>query len=246
MVHRCHARDRGFRSITAFYTILILPQKPITSGYRVALAYNLIHTTTSLRPALAAVSATVTRLRHVLLSWKQNPEQVPDKIIYMLDHKYSQANLSGSALKSRDAHVFAILDNLAKEIGFCLGLASVEHRQTGYAEDNGGYRGRRGWRDYDYDDMDDGDVDMAEVEEETTSVENLVNVDGKIIRKKPVDFDDEVETIPQLDGYFEGDDYDDQDYEGYQGNVRVLALLDFPHDAEARDRVLVPLQDVSV
>jgi hypothetical protein len=229
----------------AFYAILILPQKPITSGYRLALAYNLIHTTTSLRPALAAVSATVTRLRHVLLSWKQNPDQVPDKIIYMLDHKYSQANLSGSALKSRDAHVFAILDNLAKEIGFCLGLASVEHRQTGYAEDNGGYayRGRRGWWDGG---DDDGDVDMAEVEEETTSVENLVNVDGKIIRKNPVDFDDEVETIPQLDGYFEGDDYDDQDYEGYQGNVRVLALLAFPHHAEARDRVLVPLQDVSV
>jgi hypothetical protein len=229
----------------AFCAILIFPQKPITSGYRLALAYNLIHTTTSLRPALAAVSATVTRLRHVLLSWKQNPEQVPDKIIYMLDHKYSQANLSGSALKSRDAHVFAILDNLAKEIGFCLGLASVEHRQTGYAEDNGGYayRGRRGWWDGG---DDDGHVDMAEVEEETTSVENLVNVDGQIIRKKPVDFDDEFETIPQFDGYFEGDDYDDQDYEGYQGNVRVLALLAFPHDAEARDRVLVPLQDVSV
>jgi hypothetical protein len=164
----------------------------------------------------------VTALRHVLLSWKQYPDGAPGKIIYMLEHKYSQANLSASALKSRDAHLLAILDGLAKELGFCLGLANIEHSQRGCADDE--YGPRRGWGRYgdDSDEEDDGDdVGMAEVDEEDTSVKNLVNIEGKPI-KREVDFDDEVETIPRFSGYFEGEDYDHQDYEGYQGNVRAL------------------------
>jgi hypothetical protein len=78
----------------------------------------------------------------------------------------------------------------------------------GYADDNS-YHGRRGW----YDDYGDN-VEIGEVEEETTSVENLVNVDGESIQKDSIDFDDELETIPDLTGYFEGEDYDNQEYEG--------------------------------
>jgi hypothetical protein len=144
----------------------------------------------------------------------------------MLDHQYSQANLSASALKSRDAHIVAILDTLAKELGFCLGLANVEHSKKGYANDNGCgyYRSKRGWYDDDDDDdEDDDDVDFAEVEEETTMIEHLVNLDGESIQER-VEFDDEVETIPPLSDFFEEGDYDDQEYEGYMGNVSTSSL----------------------
>ena len=55
-----------------------------------------------------------TALRHVLLSWKQmNRLDAPRKMIYLLDHQYSQANKTGSALKGLDAHKMAILQMLA-------------------------------------------------------------------------------------------------------------------------------------
>lgn len=151
--------------------------------------------------------------------------QSPDKIIYMLDHKYSHANLSASASKSRDAHIIAILDTIAKEIGFCLGLANVEHTETGYADDNGcNYYRKKPWYDpYDDDPVDEDNVSMAEVEERNTTVENLVNLEGELISDN-VDYDEELETIPSFNELFDGDSWDDQEYEGYQGNVCILLL----------------------
>ncbi|KAJ8072944.1 hypothetical protein PM082_019807 [Marasmius tenuissimus] len=200
-------------TVLSWYTDVTHEIKPIQSGYRLALSYNLFHTTTSLRPSLSSQNDIVGRLRHILLSWKQR-ESKPDKIIYMLDHKYSQASLSASALKGKDAHIVAVLDSLSKEIGFSLGLAHIEHHETGQANDYGGGRGSY----WDESEEDDDDVEMGEIEERTTTIENLVDLDGEDI-SDTVEFDDEAETIPaRFDRYFEGQSCDDEEYEGYQGN----------------------------
>jgi hypothetical protein len=197
-------------SVLAWYTDVMHEIKPIMAGYRLALSYNLIHTTTSLRPALSTVTDVIAPLRHVLLSWKQQQEE-PDKIIYMLDHKYSHANMSGGALKGSDAHVLAILDELAKEIGFHLGLANVEHKVTGMAADNGGYRGR-------------DDTYMEDIGDTTTSIKNLVDLDGKLIGAQ-ISFDDEAETIPRnLGETIEEGKWDKQECEGYQGKFYASSL----------------------
>ena len=154
-------------------------------------------------------------LRHILLSWKQQ-ESEPDKIIYILDHKYSQASLSASALKGKDSHIVAMLDSLSKEIGFSLGLAHVEHHEIGQGDGYGGGCDES---------EDEEDVDMAEVEEVTTTIGNLVNLHGEHISDS-VEFDDEMETIPaSLENYFTGQSWDHQEYEGYQGNVRNRSRL---------------------
>ncbi|KAK1228339.1 hypothetical protein PQX77_008592 [Marasmius sp. AFHP31] len=211
-------------TVLSWYTDVMHEIKPITSGYRFALSYNLFHTTNSIRPSLSSIGDGIGTLRHILLSWKQQ-ESDPDKIIYMLDYKYSRASLSASALKGQDAHIVAALDSLSKELGFSLGLAHIEHRQTGQATNDGGgsyYYGRRGrygcaYDEYDDDDGDD-DVEMEEIHDRSTSVENLVDLDGKLISRN-VTFDDETETIPaNFDEYFEDEGWDDQQYEGYQGN----------------------------
>ncbi|KAJ8075198.1 hypothetical protein PM082_019526 [Marasmius tenuissimus] len=200
-------------TVLSWYTDVTHEIKPIKSGYRLALSYNLFHTTNSLRPSLSSQTDMIGRLRHILLSWKQQ-ESEPDKMIYMLDHKYSQASLSASALKGKDAHIVAVLDSLSKEIGFSLGLAHIEHHETGQANDYGGGRGSY----WDESEEDDDDVEMGEIEESTTSIENLVDLDGKHISDN-VEFDDEAETIPaRFIDYFGGQTWDDQDYEGYQGN----------------------------
>lgn len=212
-------------SVLAWYTDVTHSITPITSGYRLALAYNLLHTTNTLRPALASDADTVTKLRQLLTSWRRHlgDDDVPEKIMYLLSHKYSQANLSGSALKGADANTMAILNVLADELGFHLGLANVVCHVSGPAVDDGYHgRGHGGWdsdsEGMDDDEMDPGDVEMEDVDERSCTVENLVKMDGVLIRKT-LDVD-EIETIPaDLAESMDDGDYDDQEYEGYMGNV---------------------------
>lgn len=205
-------------TVLAWYTDVMHEIKPITSGYRLALAYNLVHTTTSLRPSLSDNTAAISKLRHILLSWKQSEElgsPGPDKIMYKLDHDYSTANLSASALKGSDAHALAILDEAAKAVGMCMGFAHLEHHISGAADDDGDrYYGRKHCYYDDDDDEDENDVGFLEVYERTTTIENLVDLDGNDLAAK-VAFDKKDETIPQ--GFvqdLEDGEHDEQEYEG--------------------------------
>lgn len=212
----------------AWYTDVTHEIKPIISGYRLALAYNLIHTTTSLRPALSSPESSIQQLRSILQTWTEdNGRSAPKKIIYLLQHKYSQANLRASALKGVDANKVGILGMLAREHGFYLGLASVVCSLSGYADDEGGHR--RGWGDTRA-----HNVGFAEIEEREMTIEDFVDLDGNLISNcLPVNGEDEeeeeeegegpCETIPaKLASIVEGGPVDSQEYEGYLGNVRLL------------------------
>lgn len=213
-------------SVMAWYTDVTHEIKPITSGYRLALSYNLIHTTNALRPVLPSSYDVVAKLRRILSSWKQNLDSTPEKLIYLLKHKYSKANLRGSALKGEDAHAASLLESLADELRFHVGLAIVECHVSGQADDMGGYR-------YDKysEDVDPSDLDIVEETGRTMSVTNLVNLDGRSlatsINMAKGDEDDEddeeghnPETIPaDLRSIVEDGSPDEQSYEGYQGNV---------------------------
>ncbi|KAG8940300.1 hypothetical protein FRC04_005433 [Tulasnella sp. 424] len=218
-------------SVMAWYTDVMHEIKPIQSGYRLALSYNLIHTTTSLRPALSDTSGPIRQLRHILLSWRQNlyAEGSPQKIIYLLEHRYSEANCTGSAMKGKDAHVVAILDSISQELKFQLGLALVECHLSGGANDMGG--GGWGRRDSDYDEDEDDDDDchddslsIVEVDEKSMTITELVSLDGKSLNRDMVltEEDEEgggVEFIPaDLRERVESGPIDEQEYEGYQGN----------------------------
>ncbi|KAG8916702.1 hypothetical protein FRC01_002911 [Tulasnella sp. 417] len=214
-------------SVLAWYTDVMHEIKPIQSGYRLALSYNLIHTTTSLRPALTDTSEGIERLREILLSWKQHLEDddSPEKIIYLLQHRYSHSNYRGSALKGRDAQTVAILDSIGKEIGLRVGLALVECHLRGGADDGGNdyYAPPVGcWS------SDDGiaseDLNFLETYETSMTITDLVDLDGVLLKKKlKLTGEDEdgvgVEFIPaDLREVVEGGPHDEQEYEGYQGN----------------------------
>ena len=204
-------------TILAWYTDVQHEVKPVTSGYRLALAFNLIHTTKKLRPAPPMQNASTQRLRNVLASWQQriseDDDEVPEKILYLLSHKYSQANLRGSALKGRDSHLMALLDSLARPLGFRLGLANMTCHISGTGDDSdgrgSGWGGRRS-------------VGFGEVCDTDIDVENLVDLDGTILRKT-LAFDEETETIPvDLEDVLSREKCDKEDYEGYMGNVCTL------------------------
>ena len=167
VVYDCSQDSSLKTTVLSWYTDVMHEIKPITSGYRLALMYNLVHTTSALRPSLGETNDIVRRLKHVLKSWKQAEGDVPTKLVYLLDHKYSQASLRGSALKGLDAQKLAILDLLGEQYGFYLGLANVCCTLSGSADDDG-YG--RGWgydnsEDDSEDEMDHNDVDFAEVDD---------------------------------------------------------------------------------
>ncbi|KAJ7068775.1 hypothetical protein C8F01DRAFT_1119260 [Mycena amicta] len=195
-------------TILSWYTDVMHEIKPITSGYRFALSYNLMHTTTSIRPALSSAGGAIAKLRRIFRSWNKD-ESADDRIYYLLDHTYSKANLSASALKGADAHVMAILDSLAKEVGFGLGLASLHLAQSGAADDNGGNRYDR----YDrYNSGDDDDVSFAEDPDIESNIESFVDPDGNTIDTHSLEIDENLEEELKECGHYK------QSYEGYMGN----------------------------
>ncbi|KAJ8455552.1 hypothetical protein ONZ51_g12411 [Trametes cubensis] len=212
-VYDCSAGSLHNTTVLAWYTDVEHEVKAVTSGYRLALSFNLMHTTNSLRPTLS-VNNLPARLRRVLLSWERGKgdTDAPAKIIYLLSHKYSHANLSGSALKGVDAHLIAVLDNVGRPYGIHIGLANLTCTQRGSAEDYGDSSYR--WGRCAYDD----DVGMMEVEDTEVVIEHLVDLDGRLIQES-VTCDIEFEVIPdELVDEITAGDYDDQEYEGYQGN----------------------------
>ncbi|KAF7789413.1 hypothetical protein EIP86_000357 [Pleurotus ostreatoroseus] len=154
----------------AWYTDVMHEFRPVTSGYRLALSYNVIHTTTSLRPALSNTIQALDAIRRVLLAWRAGAgSSAPEKILCLLDHKYSNANLRGSVLKGSDAQRVAILDVLCKELGFRLGLASIEYHIKGTTSDYGERRYKR--RDCYWDEDED---EESEQDEDSLSITRVI------------------------------------------------------------------------
>ena len=233
-VYDCSATSALSTTVMSWYTDVTHEIKPITSGHRLALSYNLIHTSRALRPALSANTGLAVALRRVLALWERDAGRATQsKIVYLLEHTYGTAGLCAGALKGVDAHKVAMLDTLAKEMGFGLGLAGVECHMCGGAEDCGydasyyGSRRRHGWG---YDSEDDYGgmhswADPEEVEKEM-SIMHLVDLDGDLICDT-LAYKETTETIPEdLTEEVESGQCDEEEYEGYQGNVGVsLARL---------------------
>ncbi|TFK46617.1 hypothetical protein OE88DRAFT_876433 [Heliocybe sulcata] len=214
----CSGTSAFQTTVLAWYTDVTHEVKPITSGYRIALAYNLMHTTAARRPALPSSEAKLDQLMHILRSWKHSQKvgasNTPAKLLYLLKHEYGKADLSADALKGSDAHLLSMLNHSAHGLGFHIGLASVECHVTGVPDDDGDYYSRKYGH---YDDRDPDEMEMIEVIDQEMSITDVVDLDGTKIRNE-IECDDS-ETIPSdLRKKVESGNPDDQEYEGYMGN----------------------------
>ena len=155
----------------AFYADCEHDVRPVTRGYRVCLVYNLVHTARSRAPVppdhRPAVEATV----KLLQPWAADDDGgEPRKLVYLLDHHYTQAALSFAVLKGADAARATVLKEAAARAGCALHLGILHIEESGWAEHTGygeGYysRRRRFDRDWGEDDSDDGDDSAFEVGE---------------------------------------------------------------------------------
>ncbi|EDR06759.1 uncharacterized protein LACBIDRAFT_328485 [Laccaria bicolor S238N-H82] len=210
----------------AWYTDVKHEVKPVTSGYRLALSYNLIHTSPGVPiPSLPNMNSAVNEIRRVLHKWSKDAYEEPPMstqiVAYLLKHQYSPANFASGAatLKGEDAHKVAHLRPVAEELGYVVCLANLKYTMTGSADDDYGYRSHGGWkrhRYYDDYDEDRGDPSMLEVDDESLTVMNVVDLNGnKLLGPHKLNLDKEW-LVPK--DPFEGLEPDDKEYEGYMGN----------------------------
>ncbi|TFK34835.1 hypothetical protein BDQ12DRAFT_612637 [Crucibulum laeve] len=208
-------------AILAWYTDVMHEVKPVTSGYRLALSYNLIHTSPSMpRPVLPDMNYAVTCLHNVLRKWfKDAYAETPESnnlVAYLLKHQYNAANLNAGsrALKGEDAHKIAYLRHVAAELGYTVCLGNLVCNVSGCPDDDGCHYG--GWERHGYYDSPSEDPSMGEVIDTVITVTNVVDLDGNsMLGNKSLTLD-ETCLIPK--DPFADLEPDDREYEGYVGN----------------------------
>ncbi|KAI1462399.1 hypothetical protein F4805DRAFT_474356 [Annulohypoxylon moriforme] len=106
--------------------------KPLRSGYRLVLTYNIIHSD-GLRMSASLVGSQLEQLRTILSGWQSTLEQGPGKLgklIYKLEHKYTQSSLALSNLKGRDQAVCQSLYEAGSDCGFTIFLARLNREHS--------------------------------------------------------------------------------------------------------------------
>ncbi|KAK5121267.1 hypothetical protein LTR85_005433 [Meristemomyces frigidus] len=179
--------------------------KPVTSGYRVVLTYNLVNTGPSAVPDLADHAKHSMAMRSTLCRWlaslemldeRDESEWVPDHLIYLLEHEYTEANLSFSHLKGNDRKRVAAVAGLLDETDMMCYLCTVEMKVYGAVASDG--VGGRPARYLDEESDDDGIHQIEEVHDEDALA---------------IDMDNIVQPEP-----FERRNPDEEEFGGWTGN----------------------------
>ncbi|KAF7323327.1 WW domain-containing protein [Mycena chlorophos] len=128
-------------SFVAWYHDVDCKIKPLESGRRLALSYR-IFAAGGPRPMLPIMSDKLQDLRRFLRRWSGLPEHDPDNtpsiIAYPLTHEYRDDDLRADTLKLEDRHKVIHLKALCDEMGFQLGLATLDDHLIGTADETGG------------------------------------------------------------------------------------------------------------
>src|SRR3954452_18365 len=150
-------------TFVAFYPDCRHQVTPVRSGYRVTLTFNLLSATES--PAPEADPAT--ELAHCLTEHFTTPATprygsrdlgLPNRLVYLLDHEYTQRSLNWRRLKGADAERAALVRAAAERAGCesVLALAEVKETWDAWPSDSDP------WDDHDYyDEEEEDDYDDA-------------------------------------------------------------------------------------
>lgn len=139
VLYDCGAQGSFQTSVVAAYTGMTHEAKPITGGFCLVLAYHLICTSNALPPSIATRDRARRMLCKALATWEASAADPssPDRIIYLLEHKYPQEAIRVAALRGVDIERAVFLDYLANDSGVSVGLGSVICYLTGKANDSG-------------------------------------------------------------------------------------------------------------
>lgn len=120
-----NAEEPSEVAFAAFYADCPHEVRPVTGGYRISLVFNLCLRSAGESPPLAPdYAALADRAAESLSAWRK--EGVTDKLVWVLDHEYSEEGLSFEALKGVDATRARVLSPAADRAG-CELYAAILH-----------------------------------------------------------------------------------------------------------------------
>lgn len=136
--------DRAEVGFAAFYADCQHEVRPVTSGCRLVLIYNLIRHGPGRLPEPPAYDAEQEQVEQLLGRWASDasaaaPESdssrtLLDKLIYPLEHSYTPAEVGFARLKNADAATATVLVATARRAGCELYLALLTIAESGSAE----------------------------------------------------------------------------------------------------------------
>jgi 2OG-Fe(II) oxygenase superfamily len=157
------ADDPAEVAFAAFYADCVHEVLPVTQGCRLILVYNLLRRGRGRAPEPPDYTAEQARVAALLRSWcdskRRQDDGTPEKLVYLLEHAYTPAELGFIALKGADAAVAGVLAAAARDVQCDLHLALLTIEESGgadYAENYGSRRGR--WDTEEEDEFEAGEV----------------------------------------------------------------------------------------
>ena len=134
----------GELAFAAFYADCVHRTNPIESGHRVSLVFNVVMKPgfRSALPGPPDYSRQINEISGILSEWVETWEQ-PGKIVWLLEHAYSEVGLSQSTLKQLDEAVGQILACAADRSGCVLRSAILSIKESGIPADEIGRRGQQ-------------------------------------------------------------------------------------------------------
>ena len=167
---RVHRGSRHDIELVAFYADCRHEVRPVKSGYRIVLTYNLMLSGAADRwPSVAPehterLEGAVGEFLRTALPprWPGAASEPPDRLVYLLDHQYTQKGLTWGRLKDADAARVAALREVARRLDCEVALALADVHESWSCTDE--YDPGFGYRNpYDYDDA--GDEDDPEFDD---------------------------------------------------------------------------------
>ncbi len=120
-------------SFVAFYADCYHEVKPITAGYRLCLVYNLAITNRKKQPVLSQQMGPIEDINNAIQAWSQETHD-NSILTYLLDHSYSEQNLSMANLKHGDFAKASVLLNAAANSGCQAYLCLATYYRTSTAD----------------------------------------------------------------------------------------------------------------
>lgn len=212
-------------SYAAFYADCRHEIRPVLSGYRLCLTYNLTLAKSRGRKVIAAPSygSTTSAIGELLSDWGSQADS--EKLAVTLEHRYTQEGLTIDKLKGIDRARADALFDAAAYANCAAHLALVTLWQIGSAEgEDDEYSSRYGRRHH-WSDDDDGEDDddettsgheMGEIYEHSLTADHWSDREGKKVRLGGIRLsEDEIVADEALDEA----EPNQEDFEGYTGNA---------------------------
>ncbi|MDE2156191.1 MAG: 2OG-Fe(II) oxygenase [Xanthomonadaceae bacterium] len=178
----------GRLGMIAFYADCHHEVRPVKQGYRVVLTYNLIAQGGAQADEVPAQD--IANLAVAVTDFWQTPApsrwtgdsagEPPDRLVYLLDHEYTQSGLSWARLKGVDATRAAALRRAAERLDAEIFLVLADVHETWSAEDDYQDRGHWDYAEDDEDQADDeaGDPALGELIDSDIELRHWIAPDG--------------------------------------------------------------------